>query len=224
MYAQISPCLPVKHKTFFGCFLLWTTVDCCGYTLSPSYPQLWYFIYTLSFFRLGNLRWPFCLRCFQGIHCNSVRNLRPLHTPSLEILSCSPNNLMFCPPPPSSSSKKKQNKTKTKQNKTKSSLYICMQMATQTDRHLLQAVHFNHGGLNWLCTINPHDSWNITCLLPYLSSPASWTLLPPPSVQEQQSFLQMTGIITTYPLWITITQEYYTSFQKCHWCSFKIPI
>lgn len=219
MYAQISPCLPVKHKTFFGCFLLWTTVDCCGYTLSPSYPQLWYFI-PLSFFRLGNLRWPFCLRCFQEIHCNSVRNLRPLHTPPIDILSCFLYNLMFWPPPPLPPAKK-QNKQK--QNKTKSSLF-CMQMATQTDRHLLQAVHFNHGGLNWLCTINPHNSWNITCLLPYLSSPASWTLLPPPSAQEQQSFLQMTGIITTYPLWMTITQEYYTSFQKCHWCSFKIPI
>lgn len=121
MYAQISPCLPVKHKTFFGCFLLWTTVDCCGYTLSPSYPQLWYFI-PLSFFRLGNLRWPFCLRCFQEIHCNSVRNLRPLHTPPIDILSCFLYNLMFWPPPPSSSSKKTK-QTKTKQNKKFTVLY-----------------------------------------------------------------------------------------------------
>lgn len=130
MYAQISPCLPVKHKTFFGCFLLWTTVDCCGYTLSPSYPQLWYFI-PLSFFRLGNLRWPFCLRCFQEIHCNSVRNLRPLHTPPIDILSCFLYNLMFWPPPPLFL----QQKNKTNKNKTKQKVhcFVCRWQHRQTD-------------------------------------------------------------------------------------------
>ena len=39
----------------------------------------------------------------------------------------------------------------------------------------------------------------------------------------QATILQMTGIIINYPLWITIRQEYYTSFQMCHWCFFKIP-
>ena len=33
---HISPFLPVKHRTSFSCFLLRTTVDCCGYTLSTS--------------------------------------------------------------------------------------------------------------------------------------------------------------------------------------------
>jgi len=70
------------------------------------------------------------------------------------------------------------------------------------------------GVCNWLFTIDPHDSWNVTRPLPYPSSLAPWTLLPP--FYEQAS--------SSYPLWIRIRQEYYTSFQMCHWCSLKIPI
>ena len=132
MYAQISPCLPAKHKTFFGCFLLRTTVDCCGYTLSPSYPQLWYFI-PLSFFRLGNLRWPFCLRCFQEIHCNSVRNLRPLHTPPIDI--CPVSFTILCSdPPPLFLQQKKQNKNNNKKQQ-KQSKKLTVYLYTGGNRH-----------------------------------------------------------------------------------------
>ena len=51
----------------------------------------------------------------------------------------------------------------------------CIQMETQTDTHLLHGVHFDRGGCNWVCTIDSHDSWTVTCPLPYPSFPASWT-------------------------------------------------
>ena len=53
------------------------------------------------FFRLRNLRWSFCLRCFHEIHCNSVRNVRPPHAPVIAI--CPVSFTIGCshaPPPP----------------------------------------------------------------------------------------------------------------------------
>ena len=35
---------------------------------------------------------------------------------------------------------------------------VFIQMDTQTDTHLLHAVHFDRGGCNWVCNIDPHDS------------------------------------------------------------------
>ena len=35
---------------------------------------------------------------------------------------------------------------------------VFIQMDTQTDTHLLHGVHFDRGGGNWVCTIDPHDS------------------------------------------------------------------
>ena len=59
--------IPPYNNTSFGWFLLRKIVDYFGHTLSISLstPTVWHSIYTLSFSRLGNLRWPFCLR---GLH------------------------------------------------------------------------------------------------------------------------------------------------------------
>ena len=65
--------------------------------------------------------------------------------------------------------------------------HICIEMDTQTDTHLLHGVHFDRGGCNCLCTIDPHDSWTVTCPLPYPSYPASWTLLSPFAVQDSHN-------------------------------------
>ena len=56
-----------NYNASFGWFLLRKIVNCCGYRLSISLstPTVWHLIYPLSFSKLGNLRWPFCLR---GLH------------------------------------------------------------------------------------------------------------------------------------------------------------
>ena len=53
-----------NYNTSLGWFLLRKIVDRCGYRLSISLstPTVWHSIYPLSFSRLRNLRWPFCLR------------------------------------------------------------------------------------------------------------------------------------------------------------------
>ena len=94
----------------------------------------------------------------------------------------------------------------------------------RTDRHLLQAVNFDRGGCNWLCIIDPHDSWNV--LVHYhihLAQPLGHCchLFP---YRIHATFLQMADIIISYPLWITIRKEYYTSFQMRPWCLSKISI
>ena len=66
-------------------------------------------------------------------------------------------------------------------------IFIHCQMNTQTDTNLLHGVHFDRGGCNWVCTIDPHDSWTVTCPLPYPSYPASWILLSPFSVQDSRN-------------------------------------
>ena len=90
---------------------------------------------------------------------------------------------------------------------------VCIWTQRPTDTYSMPFISIV-GVYNWLFTIDPHDSWNVTRPLPYPSSLAPWTLLPP--FYEQAS--------SNYPLWIRIRQEYYTSFQMCHWCSLKIPI
>ena len=64
---------------------------------------------------------------------------------------------------------------------------ICIEMDTQTDTHLLHGVHFDRRGCNWVCTIDPQDSWTVTFPLPYPSYPASWTVLSPFSVQDSHN-------------------------------------
>ena len=64
---------------------------------------------------------------------------------------------------------------------------VYIQMDTQTDTHLLHGVHFDRGGCNWVCTIDPHDSWTVICPLPYPSYPASWILLSPFSVRYSRN-------------------------------------
>ena len=86
-------------------------------------------------------------------------------------LSCFLYNHVFMPPPLL---------TPTPQSET-TSVY------RRKRRHLLHAVYLDRGGCNWLCIIDPHDSWNVTCPLPCTSSPASWTLLSPLSVQDSSN-------------------------------------
>ena len=113
------------------------------------------------------------------------------------------NHLFLCPLPPSKTT----------------SVY------KRTDRHLLHAAHFDRSGCNWLCTIDPHGSWNVSCPLPYPSSPASWTLLSPLSVQDSRN-ISSNGR-HHHKLLSSLgnnKKEYYTSIQMCHWCSFKTSI
>ena len=57
----------------------------------------------------------------------------------------------------------------------------------QTDTYSMHLLHLDRGGCNWLCNIDLHDSRNVTCPLPCTSSPASWTLLSPISVQDSSN-------------------------------------
>ena len=86
-------------------------------------------------------------------------------------------------------------------------IYVCRRTQRLTDTYSMPFISIV-GVCNWLFTIDPHDSWNVTRQLPYPSSLAPWTLLPPFSQQASSN----------YPLWIRIRQEYYTSFQMCHSC------
>ena len=145
---------------------------------------LFYYPHLLSFFRQRNLRAFFCLRCLHQIqiHCKSVCNLRPPHAPVIAIFSLSFTIItMFSRPLSLLPRKKTKQKPKPKK---RNDIFILMD--TQTERHLFHAVRFDRGGCNWLCTINQHDSWNVTCPLPRPSSPAPWTLLSPLFVQDSR--------------------------------------
>ena len=91
---------------------------------------------------------------------------------------------------------------------------ICSHALRPTDTYSIPFISIV-GVCNWLSTIDTHDSWNITRTL-HPSSSAPWT-------QSAATFFSVQAS-SNYPLWIRIRQEYYFSFQMCHWCSLKIPI
>ena len=66
-YAFISPCVPTKHNTSFSCFLLKTTIDCCGYTLSISLPTTMILNLLVIHFHAREFERSFCLRCLNEI-------------------------------------------------------------------------------------------------------------------------------------------------------------
>ena len=163
------------------------------------HPQLWHSIYPLSFFRQRNLRWPFCLRCLHEIHCKSVRNLRPQHAPVIVICPVSVTIICSHAPPPHPPKKRYDIRTQTD---------------TKTDRHLLHSVHFDLGDLQ--LAFHHRYTW----LLKY-NSCTTIPIFLSPTVCCHLFSLQASS---NYPLWIRIRQEYYTSFQMCHWCSLIIPL
>ena len=141
--ARISPCLPIKHNTSFSCVLLKTTVDCCGYTLSISLSTT--MILNLRLILLQAREFEMAI-LFEVLSRNTLQICVQLTATTCSrycYLSFSLYDHLFShpqPPPPS--------------KKAKRHLYT----EGHTDRHLLQAVHSDRGGCNWLCTIDPHDS------------------------------------------------------------------
>ena len=114
---------------------------------------------------LGNLR------CHHEIYCKSVPTYGHRMLLLLLFVLFPLQTYVFMPPPLP---------TPTPQSKT-TSVY------RRKRRHLIHSVYLDRGGCNWLCIIDPHDSWNVTCPLPCTSTPASWTLLSPISVQDSSN-------------------------------------
>ena len=65
--AFMSPCVPTKQNTSFSCFLLKTTIDCCGYTLSISQSTTMILNLLLIHFHAWEFERPFCWRCLNEI-------------------------------------------------------------------------------------------------------------------------------------------------------------
>ena len=129
------PCLPVKHNTSFSFFLLRTTVDCCGYTLSISLSTttVWYSIYPLSFFRRRESEMP------SWIILQICVNLRPPHAPVVAICPVSFTIICFYAfPSPQSET---------------TSVY------RRRDRHLLHAVYLDR------LTLHHRSTWFLKCNL-----------------------------------------------------------
>ena len=166
--AHTSPCLPVKHNTSFSCFLLKTTVDCCGYTLSISLSTttVWYSIHPLSFFRLGNLRY------LHEIHCKSVPTYGHHMLLLLLPFVLFPLQSYVLMPPPLS---------QPPSPKVKRHLYT----GGQTDTCSMQLISIVVVAM----ALHHRSTWFLkcTCPLPYPSSPASSTLLLPLSVQDSRN-------------------------------------
>ena len=95
--AFVSPCLPIKHNTSFSFFLLKTTIDCCGYTLSISLSTTMILNLLLIHFQAWEFERPFCLRCL-----NEIANLCATyghHMPLLLLFILLPLQSHFTPSP-----------------------------------------------------------------------------------------------------------------------------
>ena len=143
--AHTSPCLSVKQD---NSWLLWL--------------HTFYFM-ILNYSMILNLSLLlFQARESEMASWNTLQicaNLRPPHASAVAICPVSFTIICFYASPSISQPPAPQSET--------TSAY------RRTDRHLLHVVHFDHGGCNWLCTIDSHDSWNVSCPLPYPSSPTS---------------------------------------------------
>ena len=178
--AHIFPCLPVKHNTSFSWLLLETTVDFCGYTLSISLSTTMILNLLLILFQAREFEMAIL---FEVPSWNTLQICAQLIATTCSCccyLSSFLYNHKFSRPHPPGKKKKKK--------KEKRHLHVYLYTDGHTDRQTLTPYRsFQLWGYNWLCTVDPHDSWNQTCPLPYPSSPASWTLLSLLSEQDSRN-------------------------------------
>ena len=109
--------------------------------------------------------------------------------------------------------KKKQQQQKSNQSE-KLTVFLYTDEYTDRQTHFMQFISIVGFAIGFVSLI--HMKRKVTCPLPYPSSSASLQhcchLFP---YRIHAKFLQVTGIITTYTLWITIRKEYYRPLSKC---------
>ena len=115
--------------------------------------------------------------------------------------------------PTSHLQKKQPQKTKESEK-----LTVFLYTDEHTDRHLLHAIHFNRGGRNWLCTIDPNEmKCNLSTSISIFLSLLDIIMLSPLFVQDSCK------ISSSYRHHHNLSSLdnnkkgiLYTSFQMCH--------
>ena len=198
--AHTSLCSPAKHNTSFSCFFLKTIVDCCGYTLSLS------------------LSTTFGILFFEVLLWNTLQFCAQL---TVTTSSCYYQFPCFL-----------YNKTFSRPPEKKSKRYPAVYRRThrQTERDTYPPCG-DRGGCNngFASSIHMIPEMYIAFPLPYPSSPASWTLLLPLSVQDSHNISlndryhhslssldnNETEIYLSICLFICLNQLYLQKYKKC---------
>ena len=172
--AHISPCSPAKHNTSFSCFFLKTIVDCCGYTLSLSLSTTTIRNVPLTFFQAKEFE--IGILFFEVLSWNTLQFCAQL---TVTTSSCYYQFPCFL-----------YNKTFSRTPEKKSKRYPAVYRRThrQTERDTYPPCG-DRGGCNngFASSIHMIPEMYVTFPLPYPSSPASWTLLLPLSIQDSHN-------------------------------------
>ena len=147
------------------------------------------------------------------MHCKSVRNLWPPHTPVVAI--CPLSFTIICSHAPPPSKKKKKEKKEKKRETISACISVPKRTHKQIDTYSMQIISIVGIAIGFAPSIHMITEIKLFHYHIHLPQPFGHCchLFP---YRIHPTFLQMTGIIINYPLWITIRQEYYTSFEMCH--------